>query len=154
RRGDVGERLPARRRHVPVLARADPVRVRRCADRGHVRVALRQRGRPVRLRRRQAGAAREQGGSHGGRGADAVASRRGSEDPEAGVSVAVFYRVQRKETRMPTYIVLAHMTQQGVQHAKEIPQRRAAAEETAKELGMTVRDAYLTMGAYDVVLVV
>lgn len=55
---------------------------------------------------------------------------------------------------MPTYIVLAHMTQQGVQHAKEIPQRRAAAEETAKELGMTLREAYLTMGAYDVVFVI
>jgi len=54
---------------------------------------------------------------------------------------------------MPTYIVLAHMTQQGVQNAKEIPQRRAAAKETAEALGMTLRESYLTMGAYDVVLV-
>ncbi len=54
---------------------------------------------------------------------------------------------------MPTYIVLAHMTQQGVQNAKEIPQRRAAAQETAEALGMTLRESYLTMGAYDVVLV-
>ncbi|HXY92907.1 MAG TPA: GYD domain-containing protein [Acidimicrobiia bacterium] len=54
---------------------------------------------------------------------------------------------------MPTYIVLAHMTQQGVQNAKEIPQRRAAAKEAAQALGITLRESYLTMGAYDVVLV-
>jgi uncharacterized protein with GYD domain len=54
---------------------------------------------------------------------------------------------------MPTYIVLAHMTQQGVQNAKEIPQRRAAAKETAEALGITLRESYLTMGAYDVVFV-
>lgn len=54
---------------------------------------------------------------------------------------------------MPTYIVLARMTQQGVQTAKEIPRRRAAAAKTAEELGMTLRDAFLCMGKYDVVLI-
>ena len=54
---------------------------------------------------------------------------------------------------MPTYIVLARMTQQGVQTAKDIPKRRAAAAAAAEELGMSLRDAYLTMGHYDVVLI-
>ncbi|HEV3451588.1 MAG TPA: GYD domain-containing protein [Acidimicrobiia bacterium] len=53
---------------------------------------------------------------------------------------------------MPTYVVLAKMTQQGIQAAKDIPQRRAAAKETAKALGITWLDGYLTMGKYDVVL--
>jgi uncharacterized protein with GYD domain len=58
-----------------------------------------------------------------------------------------------KEAAMPTYVVLAKMTQQGIQRAKEIPQRRAAAKEAAKALGITWRDGWLTMGQYDVVFV-
>jgi uncharacterized protein with GYD domain len=54
---------------------------------------------------------------------------------------------------MATYLVLAKMTQQGVQSAKDIPQRRAAAKETAKAMGITWRDGYMTMGQYDVVLI-
>jgi len=54
---------------------------------------------------------------------------------------------------MATYIVLARMTQQGVQNAKEIPKRRAAAKAAAEALGLNLREAYLTMGKYDVVLV-
>jgi uncharacterized protein with GYD domain len=53
---------------------------------------------------------------------------------------------------MPAYVVLAKMTQQGIQGAKEIPQRRAAARETAKALGVTWKEGLLTMGQYDVVL--
>jgi uncharacterized protein with GYD domain len=55
---------------------------------------------------------------------------------------------------MPTYIVLANMTQQGIQSIKESPQRRSAREEAAKQLGITLVGTYLTMGAYDVVMVV
>lgn len=55
---------------------------------------------------------------------------------------------------MATYIVLARMTQQGVQTAKDIPQRRAAAAKAAEDLGLTLRDAFLCMGKYDVVLIV
>jgi uncharacterized protein with GYD domain len=54
---------------------------------------------------------------------------------------------------MPTYIVLAKMTQQGAQSVKEIPQRRQRARDAAKELGITYRDGWLTMGEYDVVFV-
>jgi uncharacterized protein with GYD domain len=44
------------------------------------------------------------------------------------------------------------MTQQGVQKAKDIPQRREAARQDAESLGITLREAFLTMGSYDVVL--
>jgi uncharacterized protein with GYD domain len=54
---------------------------------------------------------------------------------------------------MPTYIMLGRMTQQGVQTAKDIPKRRSAAAAAAEALGMSLRGAYLTMGRYDVVLV-
>lgn len=54
---------------------------------------------------------------------------------------------------MPTYVVLAKLTQQGVQGAKEIPKRRQQGKDVAKELGITFRDGCLTMGKYDVVFV-
>jgi uncharacterized protein with GYD domain len=54
---------------------------------------------------------------------------------------------------VPTYVVLANMTQQGIQTAKDIPQRRAAAKEAAKALGITWREGWLTMGQYDVVFI-
>ena len=54
---------------------------------------------------------------------------------------------------MPTYVVLANMTQQGIQAAKEIPKRREAARKAAADLGMTLREGLLTMGKYDVVLI-
>jgi uncharacterized protein with GYD domain len=54
---------------------------------------------------------------------------------------------------MARYIVLAKMTQQGIQNAKEIPQRRPARTEAAQALGITLVDSYMTMGGYDVVIV-
>ena len=54
---------------------------------------------------------------------------------------------------MPTYIVLANMTQQGIKTVNEIPQRREAAKEAAKALGITWRDGFVTMGQYDVVFI-
>jgi uncharacterized protein with GYD domain len=54
---------------------------------------------------------------------------------------------------MPTYVVLAKMTQQGAQAPKEIPQRRQRAKDASKELGITFREGWLTMGEYDVVFV-
>jgi uncharacterized protein with GYD domain len=54
---------------------------------------------------------------------------------------------------MPSYVVLCNLTPQGVQNAKEIPQRREKARETAKELGITLREGLMTMGQYDVVLI-
>lgn len=54
---------------------------------------------------------------------------------------------------MPSYVVLCNLTQQGVQNAKEIPKRREAQRQAAKDLGITLREGLMTMGQYDVVLI-
>jgi len=55
---------------------------------------------------------------------------------------------------MASYVVLAKWTQQGIQGASEGSKRRAAAREVAKSLGATIKQAYMTMGAYDLVIIV
>jgi uncharacterized protein with GYD domain len=55
---------------------------------------------------------------------------------------------------MATYVVLGKLTQQGVATIKDVQQRRDAAKEAAKALGITWREGWLTMGRYDVVMVV
>jgi uncharacterized protein with GYD domain len=52
---------------------------------------------------------------------------------------------------MATYIVLATFTQQGIQHMKDAPRRRAAAKELAASLGGEIKESYLTTGRYDLV---
>lgn len=54
---------------------------------------------------------------------------------------------------MATYIVLMNYTDQGIRAVKQSPERRKAAIATAEKLGIKIKDAYLTMGAYDVVIV-
>jgi uncharacterized protein with GYD domain len=44
-------------------------------------------------------------------------------------------------------------TDQGIRTVKQSPERRKAAIATAEKLGIKIKDAYLTMGAYDVVIV-
>jgi uncharacterized protein with GYD domain len=56
------------------------------------------------------------------------------------------------EATMPTYVVLAKLTQQGIQTIKDVPKRRAAWE-SAQALGITLRERMLTMGRYDVVMI-
>ncbi len=51
-----------------------------------------------------------------------------------------------------TYITLVKWTQQGVQTIKDVPQRRAALKQQAAALGIKWHQAYMVMGAYDVVL--
>ena len=53
---------------------------------------------------------------------------------------------------MAKYIVLGRLTDTGRHGSRDIPQFRAQARERAKALGITF-EAYLTMGAYDVVWV-
>lgn len=55
---------------------------------------------------------------------------------------------------MPTYIMLAHYTDQGVRTIKEAPKRAAAFRQLCDRLGARVKDAYRTMGSYDLALVV
>jgi uncharacterized protein with GYD domain len=54
---------------------------------------------------------------------------------------------------MPTYISLLRFTQQGVQKIKESPARLDAAKKAFKALGGELKQFYLVMGQYDIVLV-
>ena len=55
---------------------------------------------------------------------------------------------------MATYVLLCNYTDQGIRAVKESPKRRAAAKEMAKKLGVEVKNSYLAMGTYDVILTV
>ena len=53
---------------------------------------------------------------------------------------------------MSAYVLLCNFTDQGVRTIKEAPQRRAAARELAKKLGVEIKMAYLAIGPYDLVI--
>ncbi len=55
---------------------------------------------------------------------------------------------------MVAHIVLMNFTYQGIRNVKQSPERRKAATAAAEKLGIKVKEAYLTMGAYDVVILV
>ena len=55
---------------------------------------------------------------------------------------------------MPTYIMLAQFTDQGVRAVKDTVKRAEAARKAGAKLGATVKDFYWTLGAYDLVLIV
>ncbi len=55
---------------------------------------------------------------------------------------------------MPTYIMLAHYADQGVRTIKDAPKRAAAFRQLCDKAGARVKDAYRTMGRYDLALVV
>jgi uncharacterized protein with GYD domain len=52
-----------------------------------------------------------------------------------------------------TYIVLARYTQQGVENIKDGPARLSAAKEAFEEMGGELKEFYLTMGRYDMIVV-
>ena len=54
---------------------------------------------------------------------------------------------------MATYIVLNSFTDQGIRNIRETTNRADAVKEMAKKFGITVKDIYWTLGAYDVVTV-
>lgn len=54
---------------------------------------------------------------------------------------------------MPTYITLAHWTQQGIEKVKDSPARLDAARKAFRALGADLKEFYLTMGQYDFVLI-
>jgi len=54
---------------------------------------------------------------------------------------------------MPTYIMRGNFTDQGVRNVKDSPKRAEAVRAKAKKLGITVKDVFWTMGAYDTVLI-
>jgi uncharacterized protein with GYD domain len=55
---------------------------------------------------------------------------------------------------MSTYIILGHFTDQGVRGAKDTVKRADAFKALAKQHGVTVRETFWTLGAFDVVSIV
>jgi len=55
---------------------------------------------------------------------------------------------------MPTYVMLANFTDQGIRNIKESPKREVAFRELCEKVDARVKDAYRTMGRYDVVAIV
>jgi uncharacterized protein with GYD domain len=53
---------------------------------------------------------------------------------------------------MPAYMLLCNYTDQGIRNIKEAPNRRAAAIELGKNLGVDIKAAYLAIGPYDLVI--
>jgi uncharacterized protein with GYD domain len=56
------------------------------------------------------------------------------------------------EGRMTEYLLLCNFTDQGIRGIKERPNRRAAARELGKKLGIEMKGAYLAMGPYDLIV--
>lgn len=54
---------------------------------------------------------------------------------------------------MPTFVTLAKWTDEGIRNIKDSPKRRHAFEDRITSMGGKVKDAYLVMGEYDLVLV-
>ncbi len=54
---------------------------------------------------------------------------------------------------MPTYIVLASYTQQGIANIQETLKRTEAAKAAAKKVGATLKETYWTLGQYDLVAI-
>jgi uncharacterized protein with GYD domain len=55
---------------------------------------------------------------------------------------------------MPTYIILGKFTDQGIRNIKDSPKRQEAFRKLCEKVGAQVKDAYRTMGRYDVAVIV
>lgn len=53
---------------------------------------------------------------------------------------------------MTTYIMLMNWTEQGAKNLKDSPKRLDAARKALESMGGSLRDFYLTMGDYDIVV--
>jgi uncharacterized protein with GYD domain len=54
---------------------------------------------------------------------------------------------------VPTYVMLANWTDQGIRSAKDSPRRLDAAKKALKEMGGEFKTFFLTMGDYDMVAI-
>ena len=54
---------------------------------------------------------------------------------------------------MVTYVMLLNWTDQGIKNVKDSPKRLDAVKKLAKELGGEVKSFYMTLGLYDLVLI-
>jgi uncharacterized protein with GYD domain len=50
------------------------------------------------------------------------------------------------------YMLLCNYTDQAIRNIKEMPNRREAAREKAKKLGVEIKAAYLALGVYDFII--
>jgi uncharacterized protein with GYD domain len=54
---------------------------------------------------------------------------------------------------MTTYIILLNWTEQGIRDVRQSPQRLDAARAQLEEMGGSIKQAFLTMGEYDMVVI-
>jgi uncharacterized protein with GYD domain len=54
---------------------------------------------------------------------------------------------------MPTYVMLANWTDQGMRAINDSPKRIDAAKKTLEEMGGQFRSVYMTMGVYDLIMI-
>jgi uncharacterized protein with GYD domain len=54
---------------------------------------------------------------------------------------------------MPTYVMLANWTEQGMRAINDSPKRIDAAKKSLEEMGGQFRSIYMTMGAHDLVMI-
>jgi uncharacterized protein with GYD domain len=54
---------------------------------------------------------------------------------------------------MATFISLLNLTEQGVKDFRQSPERAGKFKAAAQKAGVTVKEIYWTMGAYDIVLI-
>ncbi len=55
---------------------------------------------------------------------------------------------------MATYIMLANWTEQGIRNVKDSPGRLDAARQLCKKHGAEIKQVFMTMGTYDLVVMV
>lgn len=53
---------------------------------------------------------------------------------------------------MPTYVMLAHWTEQGMRTIEESPKRIDAARKQLEDMGGRALSVYMTMGDYDLII--
>jgi uncharacterized protein with GYD domain len=54
---------------------------------------------------------------------------------------------------MPTYVMLATWTDQGMRAISDSPKRVDGAKKSLEEMGGQFRSVYMTMGAYDLIMI-
>ena len=54
---------------------------------------------------------------------------------------------------MPTYVTLVNWTDQGIRNIKDSPKRAEAFEKAVKAAGGQLKEVYLVMGEYDLVVI-
>ena len=54
---------------------------------------------------------------------------------------------------MPTYVMLANWTEQGMRAINDSPRRVDTAKKTLEEMGGQFRSVYMTMGIYDLIMI-